>query len=256
MAERNIILDQEIPYEQFMLLGFNRKSIFELPKEVLDPLYSGEVTPILQSRIQTANGNVYNVPMKLQLVRDANRQVQLMALPLRKEIYNTLHLKPGELEQVAQGEVIRKEILGKDGTRRRKYIQLDTESKSLIYRDAAAVQVASKLKDLEKIKDIELGTNQKQAAQEGKPVELNVGQEKVTVGVDLHEPQGFKVVNGDMEEWKRQSAIRYDREHPEYMGYVQTDENRWEYRQLQLQYQSNRLIEEPRKDQKSNGLKL
>ncbi len=42
------------------------------------------------------------------------------------------------------------------------------------------------------MKDIEQGANQKEALQEGKPVELALGDTKLTVGVDLREPQGFK----------------------------------------------------------------
>ena len=71
--------------------------------------------------------------------------------------------------------------------------------------------------------DIELGTQQKQQVREGKPVELNVGGEKVSVGIDLKEPQGFRIVNGDMKEWERQQKLRYDEQHPEFIGLVMTD---------------------------------
>ena len=81
----------------------------------------------------------------------------------------------------------------------------------------------------DRLKDIGLGIAQKEALASGKPVELEVGDQKVTVGVDQREPVGFKVMQGDMEEWKRQQAIRYDDANEGYIGYVQTDENRWEY---------------------------
>ena len=111
---------------------------------------------------------------------------------------------------------------------------------------------------MEKINDIELGTNQKQAAMEGKPVELAVGDQKVTVGVDLKEPQGFKVVGGDMKEWERQMKIRYDHEHEGFMGYVMTDENRWEYQKVveKLSHQEERQRSEKKEEKKSSGLKL
>ena len=120
------------------------------------------------------------------------------------------------------------------------------------------MKIAEKLRDLEKVKDVELGVNQKQQAQEGKPIELNVGGQSVTVGVDLREPQGFKVVNGDMEEWNRQKKIKYDLEHEDYMGYVQTDANRWEYKKCVDEQLHNEKIENPLKkdEKKSSGLKL
>lgn len=63
-------------------------------------------------------------------------------------------------------------------------------------------------------------------------MELNVGDKKVSVGIDLKEPQGFKVIKGDMKEWERQQKLRYDEQHPEYLGLVQTDKNCWEYQQV------------------------
>lgn len=56
-------------------------------------------------------------------------------------------------------------------------------------------------------------------------MELNVGGEKVAVGIDLREPQGFRVIKGDLKEWERQQKIRYDELHPEFYGFVQTEKN-------------------------------
>jgi len=85
---------------------------------------------------------------------------------------------------------------------------------------------------MEKVNDIELGMQQKQQVREGKPVELNVGGEKVSVGIDLKEQQGFRLIKGDMKEWERQQKLRYDEIHPEYLGLVMTDKNRWEYQNI------------------------
>lgn len=257
MNEKNIFLKEEIPYAQFEMISIDRKSLQSMPREILDPLLSGSLTPIIQARVDTRNGNSYAIPMKAQLVRDEKGDVQLLAYPLHKDIDNVLGLNRHELDKVGKGEVITKDFTQKDGTRTQRFVQMDPETKSLMYRDVATLQLPERLKDMEKVKDIELGQNQKEAAQEGKPVELNVGDEKVTVGVDLREPQGFKVVNGDMDEWKRQQAIRYDDAHPEYVGYVQTDENRWEYRQLQIRQEEQKLTDTQKKEKKkTEGLKL
>ena len=110
---------------------------------------------------------------------------------------------------------------------------------------------------MEKINDIQLGTNQKQAIKEGKPVELEVGHEKVSVGVDLKEPQGFKVVKGDMAEWDRQQKIKYDIANEGFMGYVLTDQNRWEYKQVVDKLQNKEQKREVKEEQKvSTGMKL
>ena len=73
-------------------------------------------------------------------------------------------------------------------------------------------------------------------------MELNVGGEKVSVSIDLKEPQGFRIVNGDMKEWERQQKLRYDEQHPEFIGLVMTDKNRWEYQKVVDRQSTERAI--------------
>ena len=246
----------EIPFEKFEKLGISKQDFLAMPKELADMVVNGRVTPLMNTRIHAENGKVIEMHMKLQLTRDDNGNVLLQTYPMRKQIDNAYNLTDRELKKVEEGNVIKKEVT-EDGEKKVKFIQLDQETKSLISRNVATVKLANKLRDMEKINDIELGANQKQAAQEGKPLELNVGDQKVTVGVDLREPQGFKIVNGDMKEWERQMKIKYDEEHEGFMGYVQTDENRWEYRQVieRLSGKQNAEIKE-KEDIKIGGLKL
>ena len=246
----------EIPFEKFEKLGISKQDFLAMPKELADTVVNGRVTPLMNTRIHAENGKVIEMHMKLQLTRDDNGNVLLQTYPMRKQIDNAYNLTDRELKKVEEGNVIKKEVT-EDGEKKVKFIQLDQEIKSLISRNVATVKLANKLRDMEKINDIELGANQKQAAQEGKPLELNVGDQKVTVGVDLREPQGFKIVNGDMKEWERQMKIKYDEEHEGFMGYVQTDENRWEYRQVveRLSDKQNAEIKE-KEDIKIGGLKL
>ena len=246
----------EIPFEKFEKLGISKQDFLAMPKELADTVVNGRVTPLMNTRIHAENGKVIEMHMKLQLTRDDNGNVLLQTYPMRKQIDNAYNLTDRELKKVEEGNVIKKEVT-EDGEKKVKFIQLDQETKSLISRNVATVKLANKLRDMEKINDIELGANQKQAAQEGQPLELNVGDQKVTVGVDLREPQGFKIVNGDMKEWERQMKIKYDEEHEGFMGYVQTDENRWEYRQVveRLSGKQNAEIKE-KEDIKIGGLKL
>ena len=45
-----------------------------------------------------------------------------------------------------------------------------------------------------------------------------------------------------MKEWDRQQKIKFDIEHPEYVGLVQTDQNRWEYKQIVDKQSAERAI--------------
>ena len=257
MTNKKTFLEEEIPYDKLEKLGISRRAFLSMPKDLVDPIINGKVSPILKAHIKAKNGKTMEIPMKIQLSRDDDGSIKLLTYQRTKQIQNDFELTPRELERVKNGEVIRKE-LEEDGIRKMKFIQLDCETNALIPKSVARVRIAEKLRDMEKIKDIELGANQKQAAQEGKPIQLNVGDQPVTVGVDLREPQGFKVVNGDMEEWNRQKKIKYDLEHEGYMGYVQTDENRWEYQKFVDKQTNKESVQTTLKkeEKKSSGLKL
>ena len=257
MTNKKAFLEEEIPYDKLEKLGISRRAFLSMPKDLVDPIINGKVSPILKAHIKAKNGKTMEIPMKIQLSRDDDGSIKLLTYQRTKQIQNDFELTPRELERVKNGEVIRKE-LEEDGIRKMKFIQLDCETNALIPKSVARVRIAEKLRDMEKIKDIELGANQKQAAQEGKPIQLNVGDQPVTVGVDLREPQGFKVVNGDMEEGNRQKKIKYDLEHEGYMGYVQTDENRWEYQKFVDKQTNKESVQTSLKkeEKKSSGLKL
>lgn len=253
---------EELPYQKLAMLGIDREKADKLPSEVKEKLVSGEVTPLLQVSINARNGDVITLPLKLQMVAGKNGDPLLVAYPVKAVLDekqdNILQLTPYEADCLRRGDVIQKAI-DVNGEKTQQFLQLDPETNSVIHKRVTDVQIEQRLKDMEKVNDIELGTQQKQAVREGKPMELNVGGEKVTVGIDLKEPQGFKIVQGDMKEWERQQKLKYDELHPEYIGLVMTDKNRWEYQQVVDRQSRERAIHlsSPKdKEQKKSGLKL
>ena len=236
---------EALPYEKLALLGIDREKADKLPQEVKQKLVSGEVTPLMQVSINARNGDVITLPLKLQMIEGKNGEPALIAYPVKAELEvernSILRLTEQEAERLRRGDVIQKAI-DINGEKTQQYLQLDPETKSVIHKRVTDIRIEQRLKDMEKVNDIELGTQQKQQVREGKPVELNVGGEKVSVGIDLKEPQGFRIVNGDMKEWDRQQKIKFDIEHPEYVGLVQTDQNRWEYKQIVDKQSAERAI--------------
>lgn len=251
----------QLPYEKLALLGIDREKADRLPQEFRQKLVDGEVTPLMQVSITARNGNVITLPLKLQMALDQAGQAVLIAYPVRKaldeEKVRELRLTTNETERLRKGDVLQKAI-DINGEKTQHYLQLDPETKSIIQRKVNDIKVEQRIKDMEKVNDIELGTQQKQQVRDGKPAELNVGGEKVTVGIDLKEPQGFRVVKGDMKEWERQQKLRYDDLHPEYVGIVMTDKNRWEYQKVVERHESERAInlDPDRKRDRNSGMKM
>ena len=161
----NINHSERLPYEKLAALGIDREKADSLPQEVKEKLASGEVTPLLQVSISARNGDLITLPLKLQLVSDKYGNPALMAYPVRavleKERNQLLRLTEQEAERLNKGEVIQKAV-EVNGEKTQQYLQLDPETKSVIHRRVTDVQLEQKLKDMEKVNNIELGMQQKQ----------------------------------------------------------------------------------------------
>lgn len=255
------ISQNNMPYKELEKLGINRELADALPKDFKNRLLAGEITPVMQARIPTGDGRVMLIPVKLQLAKDDCNNLQLVTYPVRREVSQTTLNQLGltnEQERLNKGEIFSRKMAMQDGTVKDVFIQMDPETKSVLIRKSEDILMKERLTEVSKIKDIGLGSEQMERAALGKPVELKVGDQKVSVGVDLKEPQGFKVVKGDFNEWKRQQDIRYDVAHPEFVGIVQTDRNRWEYQKIVDKQSTERAIklDPSEKRSESNGLKL
>jgi hypothetical protein len=239
--------ERELSKKDFERIDIDVRS---MPKEIKEKLLNGELTPLVEIRDQLDNGIIVTMPVKLRLQRDTDGNAVLKAYPVSKDIVSDLKLQDAEQKRLQAGEVIQKDI--REGNRTRTmFLQLDQETKSLLKREVNKAEIDKRIDELEHVKDITLGQNQRQAIREGKPVELEIGDTKVTVGVDLRQNSGFKAIDGDMSEWKRQQEIKWDMANPGQMGYWQTDENRWEYKQVQEKYK----MSEAKKETKEKTVK-
>ena len=154
MISKTTFLEEEIPYQKLEKLGISKKSLLNMPKEVLEPLISGRITPLVMVKYEAKNNKLLEIPMKLQLTHGDDGKVNLMTYQVRKEIdRNSVRLNEYELQKIKDGEAIRKEIK-EDGVRKQKYVQLDPETKSLILKDVHSVKISEKLKEMEKINEL------------------------------------------------------------------------------------------------------
>lgn len=232
MSSVTVKSNDQLPIDGLNKIGISKDMLKNMPVQLVDSLKRGEITPIIQTSIVASNGQTVRLPLRLQVIRDAGSGTpSLLVYPTRSEMENSLLLSSKEVDAVKAGETISKELIV-NGQSRQHLIQFDGRTNSLVHIPANELKLEEKFRELESINDIHLGTQQKEQIRTGKPVELKVGDEKVTVGVDLREPHAFKVIKGDMNEWRQKQLELYDIAHPEVMGYVQTERNRWEYKQV------------------------
>lgn len=215
--------DYNIPFKQLELIGITKDVYSELPNDFKKSLEGGEMTQVISVRKDLNNGSFIEMPMKLQIVNNEHGRPQLMVFPVFNKMTNDMQLSTESFKDLEKGSV-----LHVDG----QYIQRDPETNCIIRVSDTDMDMEKKLREIEKVLDIELGTVQKNQIRNGKPVELNVGGEPVVVGLDLKDPERFKTITGDMKDWEYMQKLIFDIQHPEYLGVVKTDENRWEFQQI------------------------
>lgn len=74
--------------------------------------------------------------------------------------------------------------------------------------------------------------------------------------IDLKNPNFFRTLHGDLNEWEYNKKMEYDILHPEYLGVVKTDENRWEYHQTQISDRFQESLDQKPRMTRSAGMSM
>lgn len=255
--QKKLLFDyKQMPWDELKQIGLTEESLLDLPKESIDRIFTGNLSPLMKMKFVDKNGNAMAVPptlnmsqekdgivpAKFRLVRDEADQVHVQLYPKQQNVNRMVgetEVPAKDIARMKDQESVRMTVR-KDGKDEKCYLQLDN--------DLNVIQMVRE-KDIiipNAIGDVILGDEQKQQIRDGKPVELEVGDTKVTVGVDLNARNGFRIVEGDMDEWRQKKLEQWDRITPGVRGYWNTSENGWEYKlhnQIEERLQQTRTVE-------------
>lgn len=223
MNMKNVFKAKEIPFGELEQYGIEKEALLDLPKKALDNLLTGRLSPLLKLTVEGKNGKRFQFPAKVKLHRNMDGTTELRIFPAMKEIKNEFSLSEKELEKLRDNRTITKSIDRGNGTERC-YLQLDKETNTVMHVKANEIHIP------DAIGEAVIGSEQKERIRNGEPVEIHLDDTTVTVGVDLNDRTGFKVINGDLDQWRMKKLIEWDRMTPGATGYWQTSENGWEYR--------------------------
>lgn len=238
--KKNLFDYKQMPWDELKAIGLTEESFLDLPANSIDRILTGNLSPLMKMKFVDNDGNALPlpqamkfsqdadgvIPAKFRLTRDEQGNVHVQLLPKRDEINRMV----GETEIPAVDIARMKDqesvlmTIKKDGKDEKCYLQLDNDLNVIQMTREKEVVIPNA------IGDVTLGEQQIQQIRDGKPLELEVGDTKVTVGVDLNDRNGFRIVEGDMDEWKQKKLEQWDRITPGVRGYWQTSENGWEYR--------------------------
>ena len=225
MIEQNF-KENEIPYQEFAKLGYTREMISELSRKDLEQLLSGRRTSLLPITHIEGQDKEFDIKAKFSLKRNTDGTVSLIVHPVKESINNDIKLSIHELNKVKEGQIVLKKIEGE------KYmVQLDKENNELMKVKAKDIMIPHN------IGDIELSSTQREHLKKGNPILLEDTNYKIAVSIDLNSRSGLKAQN--LNDMTLAEKIAFDKVNPGIISFLQTDENRNEYMQVQRQNQSH-----------------
>ena len=174
------------------------------------------------------DGKTYIFLGKLRMSREPKGGVSLYVLPLRTRTPNDkdLRLDEPEMEHLRHGLILKKNVYDDFNKKTTYYAQLDGETNAILKVRARDVAIPSV------VKDVDINMEMRETLRNGMPVQIDADGTPYTIGIDLTEPSGYRVLQGTMDDWDAAIAREWDKVHPEEIGFWLTDENGWEYQEL------------------------
>lgn len=182
--------ENEIPYDDFERMGFSQEMIDDLPEDIMNRLLSGEKTPLLSSSKNDANGN----PMKavIWIGKEENGVTYGLYRPYNN-VRDYSEFNKSQQKTLLSGGVVLAELKGQQSS----YYQMDEETNRIL-----SCPVECLMNNFEGLKESISGIDEK-AFTNGKTQTVERNGDVITIGIDLSDAKGYRVVSGSEENWKK-----------------------------------------------------
>lgn len=124
-----------MPFDQFKMLGMDKRDVINLPTRTLNALLTGNRTSLMRFKNLKLPGGVnpHSIDAKLSLASE-NGQMQLKIHPINEEVANIYQLSPEEIKQLQDNQTnfISKTLTGIDGTSKDLLISLDKTTNEFV----------------------------------------------------------------------------------------------------------------------------
>lgn len=192
--EYNNFTKQDIPYKILEEYGLTRQMINDLPKNVMNMLLTGRITPPLPVKDMTQEGEETFSMAKISLIRKEDGSIDVLFRP-RMEILDIDSLPSISEETIRSGKVVRTD---------KGYAQYNDAIEQLIQAPYGIV-----LHNIETLQ-VSAGLSQKDRDDllKGKPVTIREGEYKgCTVGIDLENDKVIRLSKGTVQDWEKEESI-------------------------------------------------
>ena len=198
--------ESEWPHDLLQQFGLSREMIEDLPSPVLDDLTEGRRSPMLPILMTNEEGQQIKTHARFSFFRNDNDSINVLFYPELIEA-DLSRFDGQQQEDLKNGKTIQGDIENKDGNMVRSYIQLDPDTKQVLSAPMAIIQSnMSGLFAKQQFTDTE-----ENALQNGDTVTFLVDEDPVTIGIDLTDKCGLRILEGDEQDWKRRTKQNFEK---------------------------------------------
>lgn len=183
--------DNEIPYELLASFGLSQEMVDDLPQKVLEQLLSGQRTPLLPICNVDENGNCNNSLARLSLVRTEDGIDVIFMSCWKSKLQEEFELQ--QQQALKNGRALY-------SSEKNAYYQLDYATQQIVSMPAYVIQ--HNMRVLGRQLDMEVSDFEQ--LKEGDVLCLIQGDKPISLGIDLMQDIGIRVVDGDKEQWQRE----------------------------------------------------
>ena len=191
--------EDEVPYAILEEFGLTQEMIEDLPTDVYHDILNGRLSPVLPIRVAGKEGDTVSARARFKLVRDASDNPDVIFHPrlVRCELDK---YTPEEQDALRSGKAIISHA--PDDPSSKCFVQIDTGTNQVIYVPTPVIG-----RNISHLMDIfDLSSSEIRSIQDGDVVCINDDDEDVSIGIDLTEKSGLRLVLGTSQKWLKEKG--------------------------------------------------
>ncbi len=200
--------ENEIPFQTLEKFGLTHEMIEDLPVRVINDILEGRRSPVLPIKVSDEDGAIVKSRSRFSLVCKEDGQIDVLFYPELQEA-ELSRFNDQEKIQLEKGKSIISIVEDKNGNQVKSFVQLDKETKQVL--SVPTQVIGHNLQILSE--EIHLNTAELNRLQNGDPITyaLDGNNEAITIGIDLEEKSGLRLIPGDAKMWSEQRTRDWDK---------------------------------------------
>lgn len=197
---RNTFKEEEMPYGILLTFGLTREMIEDLPLHVLQQISKGQRSPVLPICITDETGNIIRSRTRFSLIRNEEGKVDVLFYP-QLQHSNLSQFTKEQQTRLLAGKAIINEMPSNKGKDMMAFHQIDSDTGQVLSVPTPVIG-----RNIQLITDeFHLSNPELNCLRNGDLLTISLQDEIITIGIDLNEPTGIRLSEGDEQRWRQQS---------------------------------------------------